>query len=333
MKIALVLSNPRIVASDGVVSQANTWKQGLESLGNEVVLVNMWEVYEWNSFHVILVFGFNAYLKDFITWVFPINPNIVVAPIIDPNYSLWGLWCYARWGNCKLRLSNSYHDLFSIRNKVKMFLVRSTYERLFLSKGFGINPNKCRIVPLSYSLDEDIIMFQECKREPFCLHISLLCDSRKNVKRLIEASTKYGFKLVLCGKLRSNKEKKLLERWIENAPNVEYKGFVSSTEMIDLYKKASVFALPSTYEGVGIVALDAAAMGCDVVITKLGGPKEYYSGMALEVNPYSVDDIGKAVVKILEGKTFQPKLKEYICENNSLHQISKLLIEEFEKIR
>lgn len=331
MKIAFVLSNPRIVASDGVASQAKTWKQGLESLGNEVVLVNMWNVYDWKSFHIILVFGFNAYLKDFITWMYPINQNIIVAPILDPNYKLWALWCYARWGNDKLRLSNPYHDLFSIQEKVKMFLVRSKYEQIFLTKGFGMASDKCKIVPLSCSFD-DLAMPQECKREPFCLHISLLCDSRKNVKRLIEASTKYNFKLVLCGKLRNDKEEKLLKTWLENAPNVEYKGFVTLEEMKELYCKASVFALPSTYEGVGIVALDAAAFGCDIVITKLGGPKEYYSGMALEVDPYSVNDIGSAVAKFLNGKTFQPQLREYIREKNSLCQISKMLVVEFEKI-
>lgn len=78
-----------------------------------------------------------------------------------------------------------------------------------------------------------------------------------------------------------------------------------------IYQSKS-FALPSTNEGVGIVALEAAAMGCDIVITKLGGPKEYYSNMATVINPYNVDEIGKAICKALDTKSFQPNLAEYI---------------------
>lgn len=46
-------------------------------------------------------------------------------------------------------------------------------------------------------------------------------------------------------------------------------------------------------EGVGIVAVDAAIYGCEIVITNIGGPKEYYDNMAYTVNPYNIDDIGK----------------------------------------
>lgn len=322
MNIAFILTAPRIVPTDGVVSQAMTWKKGLENLGHTVKLINMWEKNDWKEFSAIILFGFNDYLKDIVNWLYPINPNLIVAPILDPNYSLTILKCYSLWGCNKLRLSNSYHSLRTIKNKIKLFLVRSKFEQKFVSGAFGIDKSKCAIVPLSYNLAPQ----QTSKeREPFCLHISLLCDSRKNVKRLIDASEKYNFKLVLCGMLRSDKEKELLLSWINGKKNVIYKGFVTKEEMIDLYSKAKVFALPSIYEGVGIVALDAAAMGCDIVITKLGGPKEYYHGKAIEVDPYNTDEIGIAVKELIEGKTFQPELSKLIHEKYSTATLSELL--------
>ena len=323
MVVAFILTAPRIVPSDGVASQAMTWKKELEDLGYHVKLINMWEKNDWKSFSAIILFGFNDYLKDFIKWVSPINPNIIVAPIFDPNHSLFLLKTYSLWGCNKLYLSNSYHDLRSVKNKIRLFLVRSEFERYFVSRVFGISSHKCVIVPLSHSLDlPDLV---DNKRDDFCLHISLLCDSRKNVKRLIDASQKYNFRLVLCGLLRNDDEKKLLKSWLEGKDNVEYKGFVSKEEMYALYSRARVFALPSTYEGVGIVALDAAAMGCDIVITKLGGPKEYYKGQAIEVDPYNMDNIGKAVKSFMNGKTYQPALSQFIRTVYSTSSISTLL--------
>ncbi|WP_297928556.1 glycosyltransferase family 4 protein [uncultured Coprobacter sp.] len=322
MEIAFILSYPRIVPTDGVVGQANTWKKGLEKLGHAVTLINMWEENNWKQFDIILFFGFNEYMQDIIKWLYPINPHIVVAPILDPNYSLIALKCYSHWGCNKLRLNNPYHALRSCKEKVKQFLVRSEYEKLYLSQGFGIPASKCRIIPLSYNVNPESF---ENEREPFCLHISLLCDARKNVKRLIDASVKYNFKLVLGGILRNEQEKKLLDSWIRDKPNVTYVGYISYDTMLDLYKRAKVFALPSIYEGVGIVALDAAAMGCDIVITQLGGPKEYYNNMAVEVNPYSIDEIGLSVSQLMQGQTFQPDLRKYILENYSLKNISEQL--------
>ena len=123
-----------------------------------------------------------------------------------------------------------------------------TSERRFLSKsciyligGFGIPKEKCHIVPLSCGISKPKELFE---KEKFCLHISLLCDERKNVKRLIKASKKYGFRLVLAGKLRNQKEKKLLNTWIDSADNIEYRGYVSHEEKMELYTKAKVFALP-----------------------------------------------------------------------------------------
>lgn len=327
MKIGFILSYPRIVRSDGVASQAYTWKRGLEDRGNEVTLINMWEINEWERFDVILLFGFNEYMKDIIKWLYPINKHIVVAPILDPNYSLTALKCYTHWGSERLRLGNPYFALRSCKENIGLFLVRSEYEKKFITKGFGISPDKCKVVPLSYGITPLYNnITNNITREPFCLHISLLCDARKNVKRLIDASAKYQFRLVLGGLLRNEEEKQLLNSWIKNKSNVKYVGYVSPETMLDLYSKAKVFALPSIYEGVGIVALDAAVMGCNVVVTKLGGPKEYYQGMATEVDPYNIDAIGRGVKAYLTGeKNNQPILQKTIREKYSLPVISQLL--------
>ena len=329
MKIAFILSGAIIVPTNGVVSQALTWKKGIEELGHEVTLIDMWQKNNWASFDVLHFYGFTIYMRDFIIGVSKINSNIVVSPILDPNYSIKRLKIYAHWGIKKLNLTNPYHGLYSIKDKIKAILVRSEFEKEYMVKGFGFKDEVCKVVPLSFSLPT---YEKNSEKEPFCLHISLLTDERKNVKRLIEAAIKYNFKLVLGGKLRNDQEVQLLNSWIGNHKNIEYRGFLSNEELLNLYAKATVFALPSTNEGVGIVALEAASMGCDIVMTKLGGPKEYYNGLAKIIDPYNVDAIGKAVVEFLEGDTFQPKLSNYINSQFSLQNISQQLVDSYKGI-
>jgi len=330
MKIAFILANGVLSPSNGVISQALTWKLGLEQLGHEVILIDMWSKNNWSTFDIIHFYGFSAYMKDFILGLSKINPNIVVSPILDPNYSTKILKLYAQWGSKKLGLTNQYYAMSSIKDKVKLFFVRSEFENRYMLKGFGINKERCVIVPLSFNISAPS---DNLEREPFCLHISLLTDERKNVKRLIQAAIKYKFKLILGGKLRNKEELQLLNSWIGDNDNIEYKGYLSKEEMISLYSRAKVFALPSTNEGVGIVALEAASLGCDIVVTELGGPKEYYSNMAKIINPYDIDDIGKAVRYFIDNHTYQPTLRKHIYSEYSLKSISEQLANAYKNIK
>lgn len=322
MKIAFVIGMPVVSAGNGIVSQMETWKKGLEKLGHSVVLISPWVWYEWEKFDVVHFFSFSEYVVDFIKQVFPKNKKIVYSPILDPDYSIAAMKAISHWGWDKLKLTNRYYQVRKILPLVKQVFVRSNFEAEYIEKGWNIAKEKIVKIPLSYNF------YEECgnsKREQFCFHASYLADKRKNVKRLIEAAKKYQFQLKLAGKLRNDEERNKVLSWIENAENIEYLGFLSQEHLLDNYRRAKVFALPSTNEGVGIVALDAAAMGCDVVITNLGGPKEYYNSFAIEVNPYDIDEIGSAVLKGLSNFTMQPELQEHICKNFSLENISKQL--------
>ena len=98
-------------------------------------------------------------------------------------------------------------------------------------------------------------------------------------------------------------------------------------------KGAKVFALPSLNEGVGLVALEAAIHGCNIVITNLGGPKEYYNKEMVElVNPYDIDDIGKAIVRAMEDCGSQPSLRKELKKKYNVSSCVDQLIESYQKI-
>lgn len=329
MKIAFIFSSAIMTPTNGIKSQAFTWKRMLETRGHQVDMINQWEENDWQSYDAICFFLFNYPMLEFVKILNKTNPNIFIAPIIDPHYSVMRLKLMSRWGCEKLKLTNEYYALRLSKEYVKGYLVRSDYEKLYINKGLGIPEHKILKVPLSYGKEPTTEYNKEIK-EDFCLHVSLLADPRKNVKRLVDAAAKYGFKLKLVGRLRNDKERSLIHSWIDGLDNVEYLGQLSDDGLENIYSRAKVFALPSTFEGVGLVALEAARRGCEIVLTNHGGPKEYYNGMARLVDANDIDEIGRGVVSLLKGtESYQPQLMEHIRNKYSEDRCMNLLVNAF----
>lgn len=326
MNIAFVKSTPHISRASGVKQQALSWKHGLEEKGIHVTLINCWDDIDWNIFDIILFFEYGGYLRDFVELADKLKGKIALAPIIDADVSIPKFKIAAKYlGADKLRLHSKFHNLYLIRNKINMFYARSQYEKSFISKGLGVEESKITIVPLSYRIPVSKIG-ESFAKEPFCFHVSRPADKGKNVPRLIAAAKKYKFDLVIAGGVNDENQKKWLMDMIAGYPNIKYLGYVTDEVLYNYYRKAKVFALPSIYEGVGLAALEAAVLGCEIVITNVGGPKEYFNNMAELVNPYDIDSIGTAIIKLLSGNVVhQPSLATYISEKFSQEQCTLTL--------
>lgn len=330
MKYAFILSSPVISPKAGVKVQAEMWGDGLRNLGHQIDMVTNWGGVDWREYDALIVFGFSQGTRSYISGLAKENPNIIIAPIIDPSTSdrVYKFFC-KWWGSHKyLRLSSRFHDLWLIRKLPKLWLVRSEEERHYVNYCLEIPHEQIAKVPLHYRIPR-IVEFPF--KEMFCFHASRLKAPNKNVCRIVEAAKKYGFQLKLAGHLMGESELAWMRNLIGDAKNIEYVGEVSETELQNMYKRAKVFALPSLQEGVGMVALEAAAYGCEIVLTNYGAPKEYYDGQAIVVDPKSVDEIGQAIMKAMNEGFAQPKLKSYIEQHYSERVCMQLLNDTLEK--
>jgi len=317
-------------SGDGSKMQAEIWLKELQRRGHTVERINPWGHYDWIKFDIIHVFGFGLWNYDMIHWGSGINPNFVFSPIIDTNTSMWKYRLATHFGCKKFRLFSQNYALRQLRNNIKLFFARTEYEANYLRQGYNIDKEKVTIVPLSYRDDQ---YDPNITKEKFCLFAGTMTQPRKNVPNLILAAKKYGIPLVLVGNKGNAESEAKLRSLIGDATNIEIKGFVSDEELISLYNRAKVFALPSLNEGVGLVALEAAIHGCNIVITKLGGPKEYYeNGTVQVVNPYNIDEIGKGILKALEDNYSQPRLREQLINKYSSSRCTELLVQAYQKV-
>ena len=326
MKIGMLIPFASINYSGGINVQGRMWKSGLENLGHETVFLNPWKKNEWDLFDVILFLGTGPLYYDYVQ-IFKKFPRIklISAPIIDHEKGILDFKLRSKYlGFPKLGFHKILNDCYLTRNDFSCFLVRSEHEKRFVVDGWGVNANKVHIVPLNYRLDIANTICDLEHKENFVFHSSRLTSKAKNVWRLIEAAKKFKFKLVLAGTVNGTDKKMLMEQ-IKDVDNIKFVGWLSDEELYDYYRRARVFALPSIIEGVGMVALEAAMFGCNIVLTKLGGPKEYFNGLAYLVNPYDIDDIGNAIMKALVENKTQPKLRNYLIKHNSIQYCMKIL--------
>lgn len=331
MKIAYVMKPDACYngSGDGTRKQAEIWCEELRRRGHQVDMISPWGSYQWKNYDIVHFFGFGLWNYEMIHWGSGMNPRVVFSPVIDSNTPLWKYRLFSYLGCERLRLFSHNYAVRCYRDEVKLFLARTHYEADYIRQ-YGIAEDKIALVPLSFRAEH---YDASIKKEPFCLFTGTMTQERKNVARLIAAAQKFGFRLVLAGSLGNAESEARLRSLIGNSTNIEVKGFVSDEELYDLYNRAKVFALPSLNEGVGLVALEAAVHGCNIVITRLGGPKEYYEkGSAWLVDPYSVDDIGKSINLALQADHLQPKLRNEIKEKYSVEHCVDMLLEQYRKV-
>ncbi|HTI58383.1 glycosyltransferase family 4 protein [Mucilaginibacter sp.] len=141
----------------------------------------------------------------------------------------------------------------------------------------------------------------------------VLCVARiegiKNQLNLIRALNNTHFKLVLIGSHAPNQKAYYDECRRIAAANITFVDHIPQAGLVTYYQKAKVHILPSWFETTGLSSLEAAAMGCNVVITGKGDAKEYFGNNAWYCDPADPQNIRSAVE--------QASLSDY---NDTLHE-------------
>lgn len=140
----------------------------------------------------------------------------------------------------------------------------------------------------------------------------------KNVVRLIKAVKKINKTLVIVGKNAVNTDYD--KTHIENAPLKEIQekygedrqilrlGFVEDEDLGVIWQLASVYCMPSLYEGFGLSIVEAMDAGVPVVCSRTQALVEVAGEGASYFDPYSVEDIAAKLKEIITNKHLRKSL-------------------------
>lgn len=151
---------------------------------------------------------------------------------------------------------------------------------------------------------------------------AILCmgriEARKNQLRLIQALKNTDYQLYIHGKPSPNAMGYFEECKKAATSNIHIEGHLDDEELFTAYSNAKVHILPSYFETTGLSSLEAAVMGCNIVVTDKGDTKDYFKDDAWYCNPDSTTSIKEAVDKAYNApydEQFRQRiLKEYTWE-------------------
>jgi glycosyltransferase involved in cell wall biosynthesis len=205
---------------------------------------------------------------------------------------------------------------------------QSEYDRFLFSYGI---PKEYRVIPNGIDKHLFIPRNNEVLRDDRLILCVARIEGRKNQLNLIRAMANTSYRLVLIGD-RSTHQKHYYERCKRAAtPNIQFIDFMEQESLLDYYRMAKVHVLPSWFETTGLSSLEAAAMGCNIVITSKGDSYEYLQDYAYYCDPESPDSIFRAVEQAASN-AIQPGLASFVREQYNWETAAKKTLEAYTEV-
>ena len=156
-----------------------------------------------------------------------------------------------------------------------LILTQSSHTKQQVIENIGISESKVEILP--FPVDTGKYTPDKYTNDNEILFVGRINAPRKNTALLLNAFAQVldeipDAELTLVGE-KPEQELQGLITDLSIGSSINIEGRVPS--VLPYYQRASVFALPSNQEGLGIVGLEAQSCGTPVVSTKCGGPRDY----------------------------------------------------------
>ncbi len=249
-----------------------------------------------------------------------------VLPIVHPRRSVVTVHDlgYLYYPQTYRLLDRIYLDLstrYNARAASRLIAVSSATKRDLVER-YDVPPGKITVVHSgrdeSLGPVEDRGLIEAVKERygihgEYILHVGTL-HPRKNLGRLIEAYSllQETTRLVIAGKRGWLYEG--IFRQVEAlglTGKVLFPGYVDQSDLPALLSGASLFVLPSLYEGFGFPVLEAMACGTPVICSFVSSLPEVTGDAALLIDPRDVESLAEAMRRLLEDEELRADLVKH----------------------
>jgi len=181
-----------------------------------------------------------------------------------------------------------------VAKKAAMLLPNSENEYRRFVKRYNVQ-QKYHVIP--NGIDEKALLKIPAKDPKY--ENAVICMARieglKNQLNLIKALNNTGYRVFLHGKPSPNNLDYFNACKSIAADNIIIGSWLEGDALYAAYASAKVQAMPIYFETTGLSSLEAAVMGCNIVVSDRGDTKDYFKDDAWYCNPDDIASIKKAV--------------------------------------
>lgn len=202
---------------------------------------------------------------------------------------------------------------FIAARKSVAVITPSEYVKQDIAKALRINSRKITVTyEAGDQVDANPEPIDELVDKQFILYVGRP-NPHKNLDKLVEAFSNLkqshpDLHLVLAGK--RDRLYKQLARSVKKAgtADVHFMGFVPDGQLRWLYENCQAYVFPSLSEGFGLPGLEAMSCGAPVVSSNATCLPEIYGEAAEYFDPLDVEDMAKAINKVLTKDDLRKRL-------------------------
>ena len=216
-----------------------------------------------------------------------------------------------------------------ILNHALCLLPNSTNEYFRLEGQYGC---KNEYYVINNGIDPDLFIGNKAvDRNPQLVICVARIEGIKNQLNLIRALNDTEFTLLIIGAASPNQKSYYQACKGLAQKNIFFLDFIPQNELLSFYQKAKVHVLPSWFETTGLSSLEAAAMGCNIVVTPMGDTYDYFGKEAFYCEPDSPESILSAV-RLAAYCNGNQELADKIIQNYNWQVAAQQTIKAYEKI-
>ncbi|GAA4828618.1 glycosyltransferase [Paenibacillus vulneris] len=230
----------------------------------------------------------------------------------------------------------NFHKLaLFILEHAKFICPNSNAEKIHLIQKFQIEHLESKIFVILNGIDVQALISQKIESINVELPEKFICciggiGPRKNQLNLVRAANKTKINLLILGRTSTGAEeyaKKVKE--ISNK-NIHFIDYVDQQTAFYILNRSIGHIQPSYIETPGLASLEAAALGCPIVVSDVPPVKEYFGDFALYCNPSSVNSITDSLLQ-LSQKTRNNSMSHNFQKNYEWNHILESLKNLLEK--
>jgi len=208
-------------------------------------------------------------------------------------------------------------------HKAKKIIADSENSKNDIVRLLKVARKKIEVIPIGfnpiYRPIKDARLIEECKikygiKGDYIIYVGGF-DNRKNIGgllkafRLLKDLVRDDLQLVITGEwnfLYPKTKQVALELQIEN--DTIFTDYVPDEDMPILISGAKMLVYPSFYEGFGLPPLEAMACGTPVITSNVSSLPEVVGDAGILIDPYSIDEITQAMLKLLKDNLLRERL-------------------------